>query len=190
MPHYLTLNTVFSSLLYHTIFPEGIWVIRDVISFQCHVFFAQEFIRLFWKVVPLSDLILSGVPCCHKMCLPRPEMVSWTEAMVYRECGQPASCCLYHGEYVPRIWCVHGSGPVYQVSPYWKPSCCPLLQGKFTSVAWLIAAHASHSWMICAMASMVRSVPHWWAHLFVAADVSWPHQVINSSPFHTQSKCT
>lgn len=97
---------------------------------------------------------------------------------------------LFHGEYIPCIWHVHGSGPVCQASPYWKPSRWPLFQGKFTSVAWLIAAHAFHSWMVCAMASMVRSIPQWWAHLSVAADVSWPHQVINSSPFHSQSKCT
>lgn len=67
-------------------------------SMPCFV--AQGFIRLFQKLVPLSDSVLSGVPCCHKMCLSRPEMVSQAVAMVYRVCCQPASCCLYHGEYV------------------------------------------------------------------------------------------
>lgn len=120
----------------------------DVHSMPC--FFAQEFMTLFWKWVSLSNSILSGVLCRHKMCFSRPEMVSWAVAVVYRVCCQPASCCLSRGEYVTLAsvpWCVHGTGAVCQASPYWEPSCCPLFQGKFTLLAWLIAAHASHSWI-------------------------------------------
>lgn len=95
MPHCPTLITVFSSLLHRTIFPEGLWVIRDVISFQCHVFFAQEFIRLFWKVVPLFYLIVSGVPCCHKTCLSRPEMV-FTENVASQPVVSSTMVSMYH----------------------------------------------------------------------------------------------
>lgn len=56
--------------------------------------------RLFWKWVPLSDSIPSGVPCRPKMCLSRSELVFQAVAMVCRVCFQPASCCLCHGEYV------------------------------------------------------------------------------------------
>lgn len=34
--------------------------------------FSQEFMRLFQKLVPLSDSILSKVPCHHRTCLSRP----------------------------------------------------------------------------------------------------------------------
>lgn len=36
MPHYVTLDTVFSSVIPHNL-PRGLWVIRDVMSTQYHV---------------------------------------------------------------------------------------------------------------------------------------------------------
>lgn len=65
--------TVFSSPLYLSICPEG-WGDKGCNECtQYHI--AQEFIRSFQKSVPLSELVLSWVPCHHRMCLSRPGMV-------------------------------------------------------------------------------------------------------------------
>lgn len=69
MSHYLTLLTQSSAVHYITQSFQRLMGDKgcDVHSIPC--FFSQEFMKLFWKVVPLSDLILSGVLCCHKMSL-------------------------------------------------------------------------------------------------------------------------
>lgn len=47
-------------------------------------FLAQMLMRLLLKWVPLSDSILSGVPCCHRTCFSRPRVgfqaVAWVSS--------------------------------------------------------------------------------------------------------------
>ena len=125
---------------------------------------AQVFTREFLKWVPLSDSIISGVPC-------RQDQYGVSGgSMGYCICFKPPSGCLHHGEH---ITLTIANQPCHS-SPYLYFCHCSSSQRVFILLACLIVAHVSQSWITCAIASIVKSTPRTPALSYVVSLPWWP----------------
>lgn len=97
-------------------------------------------------------------------------------------------CCICNGEYVALAFVCS-----------WQWSSLPGFTIQETQLLPSIPGKAYFSGLVdCTCFSFMNDLCNGlhgqlhprWAHLSVAADVSWPHQFTNSSPFHSQSECS